>query len=114
MTDKIIVLITCSAASEARKVAQSLVKRRLAGCVNILHMPVESIYRWKGRVESAKEVLLIVKSSRRRLAGLQSEVRRLHGYEVPEIVALPIVAGSQEYLRWLSESLGASKTRRKS
>jgi periplasmic divalent cation tolerance protein len=113
MTDKIIVLVTCSSANEARKIARSLVERRLAACVNILRAPVESIYRWKGSVESARELLLVIKSSRARFAALQAEVRRLHNYDVPEIIALPITAGSREYLAWVSESVRAARGKRK-
>jgi len=112
MTDKIVVLVTCGSISEARKIARSLVDRRLAACVNIL-APVESIYWWKGKVESAKEVLLVIKASSERFAALQDEVHRLHSYEVPEIIALPIAAGSRDYLSWISESLRAEKPQRR-
>jgi periplasmic divalent cation tolerance protein len=105
MTDKIIVLVTCGSAREARRIAESLVERQLAACVNILRTPVESIYRWKGKVESAKELLLIIKTSRRRFAAVQREVQRLHSYDVPEIVGLSIVEGSRSYLAWISESV---------
>ena len=109
MTDKIVVLVTCGSVKEARRIARALVELRLAACVNVLQGPVESIYRWKGRVKSAKESLLVIKTSRRRYGALQAEVRRLHSYEVPEIVALPIEAGSREYLDWVSASLRAAK-----
>ena len=109
MTDKIVVLVTCGSVKEARRIARALVELRLAACVNVLQGPVESIYRWKGRVKSAKESLLVIKTSRRRYGALQAEVRRLHSYEVPEIVALPIEAGSREYLDWFSASLRAAK-----
>jgi len=109
MTGKIIVMVTCGSAKEARKIAQALVKERLAACVNILQAPVESIYRWKGNVESAKEYLLVVKTSSRRFAALQAEVRRLHSYEVPEIIALPIAKGLPAYLAWISESTQPAK-----
>jgi periplasmic divalent cation tolerance protein len=109
MTDKIVVLVTCGSLSEARTIAQALVERRLAACGNILEAPVRSIYRWKGKVESAKEVLLILKSSRRRFPALKAAVRQLHSYDVPEIVALPVLAGSGAYLRWVSESVMVAK-----
>jgi periplasmic divalent cation tolerance protein len=70
---------------------------------------VRSIYRWKGRVESAKEFLLILKSSRRRFAALAGAVRQLHSYDVPEIIALPVIAGSSNYLSWIAESIAAAK-----
>jgi periplasmic divalent cation tolerance protein len=105
MTDKIVVMVTCGSAEEANKIAHSLVGQRLAACANILRVPVQSVYRWKGKVESAKEVLLIVKTTRRRFAALERAVKRLHSYDVPEIIALPIAAGSRDYLAWLGESV---------
>jgi len=105
MTNKIIVLITCGSAREAARIAQALVSERAAACVNILQMPVQSIYRWKGDVKRAKEVLLIVKTSRRRFRALERSIQRVHSYEVPEIIALPIVAGPSAYLAWLDSSV---------
>jgi periplasmic divalent cation tolerance protein len=104
LTDKIVVLVTCGSAKEARRIARALVEKRLAACGNILEAPVRSIYRWKGKVETAKEYLLFIKTSRRRFKALQDEVKRLHSYDVPEIIALPIASGSPEYLKWISES----------
>lgn len=86
-------------------------QHRLAACVNVVQTPVESIYRWKGKVERAKETLLVIKSSRRRFPALQAEVKRLHAYDVPEIIALPIAVGSRDYLGWISESLGPARSR---
>jgi len=106
MTGKIVVLVTCSSAKEARKIARAVVEQRLAACANIVTAPVHSIYRWKGRVESAKEFLLIIKTTRGRFAKLKAEVKRLHTYEVPEIIALPIASGATNYLNWISESVG--------
>ena len=105
MTPFAVILVTCGSRREARRIARSLVDRRLAACVNILTARVESIYRWKQRTESAKEFLLVIKTSRRRFAALRREIERLHSYEVPEIIALPISAGSPQYLRWLEESV---------
>ena len=105
MTDKIVVLVTCGSSAEARKIARALVETKLAACANILEAPVRSIYRWNGRVESAKEFLIILKSSRKRFAAIEREVRRLHSYDVPEIIALPIARGSQGYLKWISQSV---------
>lgn len=104
MTDKIVVLVTCGSDREAKKIARALVEKRLAACGNILEVPMRSIYRWKGKVESARECLLILKTSRRRFAALEAEVKRLHSYDVPEIIALPIAAGSAEYLKWIGEN----------
>ena len=113
MTDKIVVLVTCGSAKEARRIARSLVEQRLAACVNILEVPVRSIYRWKNKVESAKESLLIIKSSRKRFAGLQGAIRKLHSYDVPEFIALPVTEGSTKYLSWLNESVGKPRKKRK-
>jgi len=81
------------------------VHARLAACVNIIPGAVQSIYRWKGKVESARERLLLIKTSRKRLVKLRATVERVHSYDVPEFVALPIAAGSRAYLAWLEESL---------
>ena len=105
MTDKLVVLVTCRSAKEAERIARALVEARLAACGNILQSPVRSIYRWKGKVESAKEFLLLIKTSRRRFSELQTAIKRLHSYEVPEIIALPIAAGAEAYLSWLAESI---------
>lgn len=105
MTDKVVVLMTCGSAKEARRIAKAVVERRLAACVNILDARVHSIYRWKGRVESAREFLLVMKTSRRRFAVLQKKIQELHSYDVPEIIALPIVAGAPGYLRWIADAL---------
>lgn len=109
MSRNVLVLVTCGSAKEAKKIAEVLVRKRLAACVNVLTSPVQSIYRWEGKIETAKEYLLLIKTSRRRLAALEKEIRRLHSYDVPEIIALPIVAGSKPYLKWLLESVATSE-----
>jgi periplasmic divalent cation tolerance protein len=103
----VVVLVTCSSRREASRIARSVVARKLAACVNILDAPVRSVYRWKGKIEEGREFLLVIKSSRARLAALQAEVERLHSYDVPEFIALPIVGGSARYLAWLGECLRA-------
>jgi len=105
MTNKLVVLVTCRTTREAERIARSLVEDRLAACGNILRSPVRSIYRWENKIESARESLLILKTSRRQFSKLQSAVKRLHNYEVPEIIALPIAEGSSAYLSWLRESV---------
>jgi periplasmic divalent cation tolerance protein len=105
LTDKIVVLVTCSSTAEARRIARAVVEARLAACVNILPGALTSIYRWKGKVESAKERMLLIKTSRKTLAKLRAVVERLHSYDVPEFIALPIAAGSPAYLRWIEENL---------
>jgi len=79
------------------------VEKKLAACANILS-GVESIYRWKGKVERAREVLVIIKTSGTQLQELEREVKRVHSYDVPEFIVLPIVAGSKEYLEWIGEN----------
>jgi len=101
-----VVLVTCGSRAEARRIARAVVTQRLAACANLLEGRVESVYRWKGKVEQAREFLLLMKTSKARLAALEAEVKRLHSYEVPEFIALPVVEGSPAYLRWLGECLG--------
>ena len=98
-----IVLVTCASIAEARRVGRSAVEKKLAACANIVK-GVESIYRWKGRVERAREVLVVMKTTVRRLRELEREVNRVHSYNVPEFIVLPIVAGSREYLKWVKEN----------
>ncbi len=105
MTDKIVILCTCSGAEEAGRLARSLVEARLAACVNVLPQ-VRSYYRWQGVLESSDECLLVIKSSRRLFDALRAHLAGLHSYEVPEILALPIAAGSDSYLAWLDANLG--------
>jgi periplasmic divalent cation tolerance protein len=104
MTDKIVVLSTCSSAAEAEKVARRLIEVRVAACVNVL-AGARSFYRWKGAIEDTDEWLLIIKSSRDRFDSLRAELERLHSYEVPETVALAIVDGGPNYLNWLEAEL---------
>jgi periplasmic divalent cation tolerance protein len=111
MADQIVVLVTCASAGQARKIARALVATRLAACGNVFEAPVRSIYRWKGKVESAKEFLLVLKTSRKHFAAVERAVRAIHTYEVPEIIALPIARGSHDYLKWISESVGPAKRR---
>ncbi|MGC1616153.1 MAG: divalent-cation tolerance protein CutA [Candidatus Acidiferrum sp.] len=99
-----LVLVTCANSIQAKLIARSVVEKRLAACVSILRSPIESHYRWNGKVEKARELLLLIKTTARRLAALEREVKRLHSYEVPEFIALPIVAGSSDYLAWLDEN----------
>jgi periplasmic divalent cation tolerance protein len=99
-----LVLVTCPSLPEARKISRSLLQKHLAACVNIHTTPVESIYRWKGKIETAHEHLLLIKTTTRRLKSLEREVLRLHSYDTPEFLVLPISAVSRAYLRWLSDS----------
>ena len=101
--DRIIILITAGSEEEAHRIAQLLVKKKKAACVNIVPT-VDSVFRWKGRVDSARESLLLVKTRASLLSEIISLVKEAHGYEVPEIIALPIVGGSEEYLKWLDNA----------
>jgi periplasmic divalent cation tolerance protein len=105
MTDKIIVFSTCGSAEEAEKIARGLVERKVAACVNILP-GIRSIYRWKGEVEDAQELLLVIKTTRELFGRVRDEIRGLHSYEVPEVIALPVLDGLDAYLDWISESVG--------
>ncbi len=97
-----IVLTTCPDAEIAETIARSLVADGLAACVNIL-APVRSIYTWKGKVETAEEYLLLVKSQRAQYGAIEQRILTLHPYELPEIVAVPIASGLTEYLAWLAQ-----------
>ena len=103
----VVVLVTCGSRREAGQIARRVVERRLAACANVLETPLHSVYRWKGKIEQAREFLLLMKTSRHRLHALRAEVERLHSYDVPEFIALPIVSGSPAYLRWLDDCLRA-------
>jgi periplasmic divalent cation tolerance protein len=104
MTDKIVVLSTCGSEEEAERLARLLVDRRLAACVSIVPR-MRSIYRWNGAVESSEEWLLLIKSSRPRFAQLRAALEGAHSYEVPELLALPVVDGASGYLNWLQANL---------
>jgi len=100
-----LVLVTCASLAESRKIAHAVVTKRLAACVNILTAPVESLYTWKGKLERSREHLLLIKTTTKRLKALEREVLRLHSYETPEFLVLPVSAGSSAYLYWLREAL---------
>lgn len=99
-----LVLVTCASLSLARKISRCLLQKHLAACVNIHTTAVESIYHWEGKIETAREHLLLIKTTTRHLKSLEREVLRLHSYETPEFLVLPIAGGSKPYLRWLSDS----------
>jgi periplasmic divalent cation tolerance protein len=103
MTDKRIVLSTAGSEQEAHKIAHILVKRRLAACVNILPR-VQSIYRWKGEIESAQEWLLLIKTRVDKFPAVRDAIGELHSYEVPECIVLEIEDGSLPYLQWLEKA----------
>ncbi len=104
MTDKILVLTTCSSEEEAGRIAKSLVESRLAACVAITP-GVHSVYRWEGAIEQSEEWSLAIKSRRDLFEPLTAALRRLHSYATPEILALPIWDGGPEYLKWMDAEL---------
>ncbi len=104
MSDKKIVLTTASSREEAEKIAHALVERRLAACVNILG-PIHSVYRWQGKVETAAEHLLLIKTTAAMFDSVAKAIRELHSYELPECIQVAIEAGSEEYLKWIEESV---------
>jgi periplasmic divalent cation tolerance protein len=104
MTDKIVVLTTCANEEEAGKLARLLVDQHLAACVSVVP-GLRSVYRWKGALESAEECLLLIKSSRALLDELVAVLEQAHSYEVPEVLALPVVGGAINYLNWLESNI---------
>jgi periplasmic divalent cation tolerance protein len=103
-TEARMVLVTCRNLAEGRKIAKALVEERLAACVNVVSTPVESVYRWKDKIESAEEILLVIKTTARRLRGLEKQIANLHSYDVPEFLVLAVESGSKKYLAWLTEN----------
>jgi periplasmic divalent cation tolerance protein len=105
MNAKKIVFTTTGSKEEAQQIAHTLVERRQAACVNLVG-PIESVYRWKGEVESASEWLLLVKTTDEAFVAVRDTIRELHSYELPECVAVAIEAGSEPYLHWIDENIG--------
>jgi len=99
----IVIFVTAANKKEAKKIAAGLVKEKLAACVNIIE-GVRSLFRWQGKIDMAQEVLLVIKSRKTLMNRLIKKVKSLHSYEVPEIIALPIICGDKKYLKWLDES----------
>ena len=100
----VIVMVTTASKQEAEKIAQRLLKERLIACANIIG-PVSSLFHWAGKTEKAEEFLIFMKSRKDLFEKLEEIVKALHSYEVPEILVLPIVGGSKEYLAWLGSCL---------
>ncbi|MGR3219529.1 MAG: divalent-cation tolerance protein CutA [Candidatus Anammoxibacter sp.] len=99
-TEYIVVLITTSSIDEAKKIGSSLINKNLAACTNIMPS-VQSLFRWKGDVCDETEILIMAKTRLDLFDKLQAEVKELHSYEVPEIIALPIIKGNKDYLKWV-------------
>src|SRR6185436_13281085 len=106
-SEPIVVLMTAASGEEATRIAEALVHQNLAACVQVLP-EMQSIYIWQGEVQREREVLVIAKSTRANFERLERRVREMHSYETPEVIALPIVAGSDRYLDWLLSACDAS------
>jgi len=104
MTDKIVVLTACDSEEEAARMARQLVEKGLASCVNILPQ-VRSFYRWKNKIEDSREFVLLIKSRRDVFDALRAEIVKMHSYEIPEVLALPVVDGLDAYLAWVDGEL---------
>jgi periplasmic divalent cation tolerance protein len=103
-------MVTAGKPGEARKIAKRLVQSKLAACVNITQ-PVRSVYRWQGKLVDDQELLLLIKTSRELFPAIQVEISKLHSYTNPEIICLPIIDGSDDYLNWLADSLKPTEER---
>ena len=99
----VVVLVTASSAEEGARHGRALVEERLAACANVIG-PIRSIYRWEGAVEEADEHLVVLKARGADVSALETRVRALHSYDVPEVLALPVTAGSAPYLAWLADA----------
>ena len=104
MTDKKLVLTTCGSQPEARRIAHALVERQLAACVNIVPQ-IASVYRWQGKVETAEESLLVIKTTAAAFERLREALGELHSYQVPECIEIGIEDGSAAYLEWIGQSV---------
>jgi periplasmic divalent cation tolerance protein len=101
MTDTRLILVTTSPRAEAKRIAHALIEERLAACVNLIG-GVHSIYRWKETVETADEVLLLIKTQQQKVEAVRTRVHELHSYELPEFLVLDVAGGSEGYLAWIA------------
>lgn len=104
MTEKILVFSNCGSEEEARRVARALVEARVAACVNIVP-GIQSIYHWQGAIQEDSEWMLVIKSTRSLFDSLAAELRKIHSYQVPEVLAIPVIAGDQNYLDWMDREI---------
>lgn len=104
MTDKVVIMVTASSRRECSKIARRLIDEKLAACVNISH-PIQSVYRWEGKIEQSKEFLMFIKTKRELFQQVRAEIALVHSYHTPEIICLPIIEGSPNYLQWVSDSV---------
>jgi periplasmic divalent cation tolerance protein len=106
MTEALVVITTTETNEDAERLAHLLVERQLAACVQVLPQ-ITSVYRWQGKLEQAGETLLLIKTTRAAYPRLETAIKENHPYQTPEIIALPVEAGSNEYLSWLTASVNA-------
>lgn len=99
------VLVMASSEEEAKTIARVLVEKKLAACVNLVKQ-VQSIFRWRGKLTEENEVMLILKTKSKQFRNLEDEIKKLHSYKVPEIIALPVISGSKDYLFWVDSETG--------
>jgi periplasmic divalent cation tolerance protein len=104
VTDKVVIMVTAASQDEGQKIARHLVEAKLAACVNITQ-PMESIYRWEGKIADDQEYQLLIKSTRELFPEIKAAIHKLHSYHTPEIICLPIVDGSSNYLQWVGDSV---------
>ena len=107
MTDLVVILVTTASAEEAERIGKALVEERLAACANLVP-GIRSFFFWEGRLNDEGEALLILKSKATLLPKIEARVKELHSYQVPEVIALPILSGSAQYLKWVEEELGGT------
>jgi len=107
VTDKVVIMVTAASRRECRKIARHLVEEKLAACVNIT-LAVESIYRWEGKLADEKEFVMLIKSTRELFPEIKAAIAKLHSYHTPEIICLPIIDGSRNYLQWVAASVKAA------
>jgi periplasmic divalent cation tolerance protein len=104
VTDKVVILVTAASKKKCRKIAKHLVETQLAACVNITQ-PIESIYRWEGKITHDQEYQLLIKTTRELFPEIKAAISELHSYHTPEIICLPIIEGSRNYLQWVGDSV---------
>jgi len=103
-TQCIVILVTTKDKKEAQKIARALLEEKLIACANIIS-GVDSMFWWQGKIDSSKEVLLVLKSKKNNFNKISIAVKKSHSYQTPEIIALPIINGSEDYLKWINSSL---------
>ena len=103
MNDYLVILVTAASQEQARTIARHLLEHKLAACVNFV--PIDSMFVWQGKIQEEREVLMIIKSRAEVFDALMAAVKSQHSYDTPEIIGLPVVLGSQDYLKWISNEV---------